>query len=335
MMDTKSYLKLILQSALDLYRERVEEPYPVKPILDVKSDPHFWALAEPSGDTVCIRLSDGILDAVFDVWTKTQSISDQLSDSSLKLGFADVNHAIDISLRWLLLHELNHFQIGHFKINGGACLVENHRAHQFSLTSRAGIKPSLISGLSPKEQQLAPLCMELQADHDSTEIILGAYSKDNWELFRFYASCIFVIMVLIEREESAEVKTSKTHPRAATRIFMLVGHLAELYTIPAHKKARREGLKTIPPEYLPPQEEIDGYYANVIDLVFSDAQMIAEAAGMPSIWNDLGGYDAIYHDVALAKNNLNPNPTQFMTFAGREWAELKPLNSTLLKLLGF
>lgn len=294
------------------------------------SDDAFKALAEPLNDGTQIKISTGTVDTIDNVWLKVKNTSDNLMGKKFRLNINDVEIAIHTSLQWMIMHELNHFQLGHFRINGGACFGVNI----FGLSSRDGIAPNLIESLSKTDQLKAPLCLELQADQDATEIILGAYSKDNWDLFRAYACCVFVVMILIEREERSVENKGKTHPIAATRIFMLMAHLAELWSLPAVKRAHNEGLHEVPPDYLPPDDEIDQYFEQVVAAAFSDIQIIANAADMRSIWDDLGGADAFFDDIRITQTISDPEPSLFKTCGGRQWAELKPTNAKVLALLG-
>src|SRR3546814_11978882 len=98
-----------------------------------------------------------------------------------------------------MLHELSHFDLGHFALNGGAGIVENHRAR--GIASRVALKPAPIDALDTAHRPYVEPCLELQADHDSLELLLEAYSSGEWDERRIRAASIFVVWNLIEREE--------------------------------------------------------------------------------------------------------------------------------------
>ncbi len=106
------------------------------------------------------------------------------------------------------------------------------------------------------------------------------YSSENWPLFRYYATCILVVMFIIEAVERRLDEPLRHQPLAATRLFQLIAHLVELPTIPAIKRAYEEKLDHLPAEYLPTSDELVAYRAEVVAPVMAASQIIAEACGI-------------------------------------------------------
>ncbi|SMX33989.1 hypothetical protein [Octadecabacter ascidiaceicola] len=189
--------------------------------------------------------------------------------------------------------------------------------------------------MTPLELANAHLCLELQTDHDATEIILGAYATENWPLFRYYATCILIVLFIIESEDRKSGLPLRYHPHASTRLFMLIAHLVELPMIPGIKRAHAEGLDRLSPEYLPSSDELMGFRTEVIKPVMMASQIIAEACGIPEAWDELGPTDAFFADIdAILINGAN-TPAEFKTQGANQWAELKAQNSDLLEKLGW
>lgn len=145
-----------------------------------------------------------------------------------------------------------------------------------------------------------------------------------------------MVILIIEREEQGK-ETSRSHPFAETRLFMLLAYLTELPFIPAYKRAEREGLEAVPEGYLPSDGEISDYRAAVVEPVFASSQILAEAVGLTDFWEDLGGSDAFFADIetVLSKATSRQPPEHFRTKGARQWAALKPTNDKILRALGF
>ena len=72
--------------------------------------------------------------------------------------------------------------------------------------------------------------MELQADHEALEEMLGNMGEVDWAKLRVTIASIASVMVLIEEIDSDNPNPSETHPKAATRIFQLLGHVGDMWT---------------------------------------------------------------------------------------------------------
>lgn len=322
-------MKITLKSVLALYKNATGKPFFPLLKLTVVVDNKFWALVEPLDGGVHTQISTGCSESLTEIWNKVSSFSVQLPKIN-QLNITDIEKATNTSLTWLMLHELHHYELGHFKISNGACIVENDRAHQFAIASFIEREPLSIDGIDPSDYYKIKPCLELQADADSTEMLLGAYSPEGWDELRFNAACIFGMMVLIEREE---VKTLPipTHPKAATRTFMTIAHLKERWSVLAKKKID-QGID--PNECIPSVEELEAYNA-VVAQIYADAVIIAKAAGADNVVRDLGEGDEFFNDAYIAQTAKQDRPDLFATNGAKEWSTLWHTNQKLLEYLQY
>lgn len=232
-------------------------------------------------------------------------------------NFILFNHEqpLSLSLRWLVAHELSHIDLNHFEL-----------ADSFGIAQRSSMKPKPLSSLPEELRLLAPLCLEMQADHEATEMLLGAYSTDNWQELREKVMAISGMMMLIEQEDTKNGAEGRTHPKAATRIFQLLGHLAEMPLLQA-QIAQDASL-------IPPQDELQAFAHDVTIPCFFDAIELAQTAGAASIADDLGTLEDFFKDLEIAKLGDPSRYKDFQTQGAQEWAKLWPCNEALKPILG-
>ncbi|MEP0146414.1 hypothetical protein [Pseudophaeobacter sp.] len=285
MSEQEDRLQITLDAAVERYDDRVSVPFAASPALRVIPSDTFYAYVFPLGGGLGIDASTGTANQIAQAWKRALDLSTNLPPERQIELLGHPDHAADMSLRWLMQHELNHFAIGHFRITGSAGLLEAGDPTGFGIATQGAAPPELPveSFLAEDEEHWLSYCLELQADQDATEIFLGAYSAENWKLFRYYATSVLMVILIIEREERGK-ETSRTHPFAETRLFMLLAYLTELPFIPAYKRAEREGLDYVPEEYLPSDSEISDYRAAVVEPVFASSQILAEAVGLTDFW---------------------------------------------------
>lgn len=329
----KQSIVVALESALARYDKRVDAHFSVTPELEVVEDEDFWAIALPRDDGFLIKVSAGIFDQVADLLQCVKSLSDA-APAELRTNIVNLDWALEIALQWLMMHELHHFQMKHLELVGSAGLAETSAAVGLGLTKREASKPSLFLKLQAPHRTRARPCMELQADQDSTEIVLGAYHRESWELIRFFAACISMVMVLVEREEQRlSGSVGDTHPRAATRIFQLLGYVAEMWTEPARKRSMLEGHEGINPNYLPSENEALDFQDQVVARIYDDARLIAIAAKAETITSDLADRDAFLGDLETIFTSKGYEIEMFATAGAREWCELQKTNGRVYQLL--
>ncbi len=166
-------------------------------------------------------------------------------------------------------------------------------------------------------------------------MILGAYSSEGWDDLRWRAACIAAVIILIDREDRARGVVGTSHPRAATRMFQLLGHLTIMWSVPAQQKAWKAGRSDIDPADLPPQDEVAAYTEQVVHPVFRDAALLAAVAGVPEIAAELGDPADFFADIGLAHTKKASEPEGFRTIGAKEWAELYPINERAMRALGY
>ena len=281
----------------------------------------FVALARADVDGMEVLVSEGVMSAVTALWHDAMALSDGL-DEQLQLNVGDVEQAIEASLVFLMLHELHHGMIGHLELIGPTGISETKLPDGLGLTRRASSKPSKLAGYS-KEQTLAiHRCIELQADHDALEILLGHYAPDRGDLIRYYMATAMAVMILIDQQDQA-LDDERTHPKSATRIFQLFGSLATLWQPRA--KSDWEA---------PDTDEIMEFHAQVVAPAISDAIILASAAGIMPIVNSLQDADSLFDDMRMLQEADKHDLSTLNTEGAREYAELLPFNALAIELLG-
>lgn len=273
----------------------------------------FLSTCEAKDKYYCMRISTAVLERIEKAWSKQiehfGTISPPYSPNSYSLDMSDV------SLVWLVLHELCHIHLSHFKL-----------ASNFGLVRRTSSEPK-VNGVTPTVlHPLTPLCLELQADHEATEMLLGAHSQEVWQGLRQRVSAISGILVLIEIEDTKNDAQGRTHPKAATRIFQLLGHLAEMPLIRAqvHQDA----------SLIPSEEELQAFAHEITIPCFFDAIRLAVSTGAVSIASDLGSPEDFFKDLEVVKLGDPSRYGELKTQGAREWAKLWPCNEALKPILG-
>lgn len=162
--------------------------------------------------------------------------------------------------------------------------------------------------------------MELQADHEALEEMLGNMDEADWGELRVTIASIASVMVLIENIDSDNPNLSETHPKAATRIFQLLGHVGEMWSIGTSLNA----------DDLPDSERIQEFAKEVILPAYYDAVEMAKSAEATNLIHDLCDPEMFFADIAHAKLGYWD---QLQTVGAKEWAELKDANEQILPLV--
>ncbi|MBT8154032.1 hypothetical protein KMP13_08990 [Epibacterium ulvae] len=225
-----------------------------------------------------------------------------------------VNFSVDDALAWAIQHELHHLELGHFELPDGVPVL--------NLVSRASEPVRPFASIPQADWPDVSPCLELQADHEAIEMVLGGFDASDWSGLRELASSISAVMVLIEKADEDLEGEHSTHPKAATRIFQLLGHISEMWAI-KHQLSGRE---------LPSDDLIRSFSSDVILPAYFDAISLANAAEVTNIAKDLGEPDIFFSDIARAKLG---DWDALQTVGAKEWARLKPLNEKLLPILPY
>lgn len=327
----QAYYDAVLEKALLRFDDRVGKPFATTVKISCVDDPDFWAFATREIDHLQLDIARGTLDRIQQVWRSSLELSAALPTRQQIVLLGHEDHAIETSFAWLLQHELNHQAIGHFDLGLVAALAEGNSPRGFGIVRRGSQAKSVAQSMTTQQLADAHLCLELQTDHDATEIVLGAYSNENWPLFRYYAICIIVVLFIIEAEDRRSGLPLRYHPHASTRLFMMIAHLVELPMIPGIKRAHAEGLDHLPAGYLPTADELVRFRSDVIKPVMMASQIIAKACGIPEAWDELGSVDAFFDDIDAILVDGASTREELETQGAKQWAKLKAQNSDLLK----
>lgn len=312
---------ITLNLALDRYALVMGDPFPVGARVTSVASDEFVALARPDGGGIEVIVSTGAVDAMTALWHDAMALSGSL-DEQLQLNVGDVEQAIEASLMFLMLHELHHGMIGHLGLVGPSGISETQLPEGLGFTRRARAKPSKLAGYS-KDQTLAiRRCIELQADHDALEILLGHYAPDRGDVIRFYMAAAMAVMIMIDQQDQAS-DDERTHPKSATRIFQLFGSLATLWQPRA--KSDWEA---------PDENEIMEFHAQVVAPAVADAIILATAAGVSPVVASLTDADWMFEDMRMLQEPDQHDLTTLKTEGAREYAALMPDNALAIQLLG-
>lgn len=268
-----------------------------------------------------------MVDSIIEVLRQEKSISDDLSIQQ-PLSIAPSNDASDTSLKYLMLHEIAHFDLNHFELLHFNQISETPSDLKLNLVSRATEHPSPFLNIECIKLERY---LELQADHEAMDILFESYSTQGWEELRRRIACIVAVVVLIDVEDTKNNIAHSSHPKAATRIFQLMGHVSEMPLVPVQAKAMIDN-HPIDHDQIPSEEEQQAFSKDVAIPAFFDAIALAKAAGAEHVIEELGDLPAFFQDVLLAKTNSGGNPSQFKTEGAKEWAELLVINERLKDL---
>ncbi len=311
-------LRDALTTALQHHKEVLDTPFPGEVALTVMDHTDFCAFAHAEGDGVHLHVSTGTVHALDQFWDQVLHQTDILQRGG-KLIADDPEALSQISLIWLLFHEMKHFGLGHFEDARCKTLIEAAPPQTLGLITIA------VPALDPENtvtKDTTPYllkCQEMEADHEAIELVLDAYSADNWLELRMRATCISAVMILIEKVDEDTAQPGKSHPKAATRLFQLLGHLIQLWQVPAQIKSQHAGRDAINPNDLPSDEEIATYQRQVIIPVFADALCLAKAAGATKAIADLQDQTSFFLDIANAQLG---NTDAMVTLGAKEWVSL-------------
>jgi hypothetical protein len=324
MSDAKQQLERAFNTALAQYAETMGEAFPTVPFLDVVDDPEFWAVAEMDGDIFRIQVSTGTAESTAKLWASAFDDEGFVASFGQAVG-TDADAMTHISLVWLMLHELHHFQMGHF-----ASQLQPDRPMTDSSKERGLVKRTTKhSQHHPSASVASSLIYEMQADHDATEMLLDAYSPDEWLSLRARIAAISAMMVLIERADSSNHRHSATHPKAATRMFQLLGHVIDMPMLSAHPNVQRSTNRELHSAEAMSEVETARFVAQVAVPAFFDAVSLAGIGSGQSIIDDLGDAGKFFGDIQTVKLNSTSNFDDLFTSSARQWAALDTLKAQI------
>lgn len=320
----RARLNQAMRQARAMFDEAADEPFPLPARLIVENRTDFVASVTCSDGR--IRISTGVVLRLDELWSLLWE-SGVLTGA--RGGGGPAEHT-DLSLAWLLLHELMHVRLQHHRLLRDARLVE------VGAPDEAEAEPAgnLRAFFAPEDHVRLRRCLELQADDDASRIFLGEYTEAGTDAFRARAVAVFAVMALIERENARQAAPGISHPAALTRLFMLMAAMLTIWgDADAERDIRDDGHAYLPGGAMP-AERFDAYLETVLRPLLDDVMMVVSASGASSFVDDLHNEGALFHDLRTALFDQTLSPERFATHAAREWLDLAPTNQKILRYLG-
>ena len=327
-------LKRAFEQSVALYRIGLGEDL-AKPVqlLLVESAGLRASVGTSSGGQQALEVGTGTLRLIDVFVTKllpsplwTESRGPPLDEGSDRMAYLEALR--DLSLQWLILHELMHLRLEHPALLGTAMLVEvegddQHVAEPPRVTD-------LLRDLSPEHRSRMRPCLELQADCDATDVLCGPYRAANWTDLRLKAAAIMVMMVLIEKQNAHARVKGISHPKASTRLFQLMGQLTQFWLMENAFVERRETGSFITSDASKGPDLFERYKREVITPAGLDAVVIAGAAGLRETVAETSDSEGLFADIMTAQQNVPIRPEMMKTTGARQWAELLSANEAIM-----
>lgn len=327
----KERLEAAFQTAIDQVRFVLNCEINNEPDLVIVEDSAFLACAEASSAGITVYASTGIVKDVSDLmaaaWQDEEFL--QIDDGR---PTDDFDGLVDVALTWLFLHEIMHAHLDHFAQSGKSTFVEAGDTQALGLVS---IKKSTIQTNTKQTEQTeheaaVSKCLELQADNDATDIFLELYAEDRWNEIRQRAAAAAAIMVLIEQADLKQELPSQSHPKSATRFFLLLAHLSQMWIYPHATLTTGDVGQTLDTGGTMTPEMFEGYAKRVIAPAVNDAVILAIAGEAQTFLNEIKGPAPLLQDLYAVQWMKDLAAGALKTEAGREWFELTPINRGLL-----
>ncbi len=342
-------LQTAMSDALALYEAGVGAAFPVPVRCELINNPAFYAEAALEDDGYVIRIHSGCIAKISELWRNSWQ-SPVLTDSDGERlisveGDTDAPTILaDMSLIWLVLHELMHIRLGHLDVLGTSSLIETEIEAKPLSDGHADNIPqilppetkALIDAVVPQNKRPElRRCLEMQADNEATEIMIGAFSEDRWVQMRADAACIFVVMALIETNNTKSHSDDRTHPRASTRFFTLMAQLFQYWLYHPGTELESAGEESkIKTKKLPQSDDFERYSKEVLMPIINDAVVIATWAEAKTFLSDLGDKGALFTDIFEAQYAENLATAKLKTVAAKEWRDLLPVNEKIMVVTG-
>ena len=299
--------------------------------------PFFEAYVQHSDDSNYVVVNYGTITQIHELWDKLYSknilynIRGNKISVPCDIGISTTDALVSRSLTWLLLHEFMHIRSNHLSILGRAQLTE-YNFDDDNVTERK--EPDWFHELTDGEKALVRPCLELQADNDATEVMLGTLSEVGWDDFRIDAACIFVVMALMDRAEKSLNRKTRTYPLVATRFFTLFSQMFQYWLFEDAELADRNGESFVVSERSTDTQAFKRFAKEVLALSVNDVIMIALHAGARDFIDDMGQGKPFFEDLYEIQYADDLSKAKLGTKAAQEWRTLYPLNEKIMRLTG-
>lgn len=322
-------LEKCLASAVQLFEQNLGFAPQSRVDLQISAGADFAVSVAEDGEHFTLSITQGTvaeIDRIWDLLWETPVLTtgegfERLAFDGQKIeGFEEL---ADLSLTWLLLHEMMHAEMDHLAFTPEARLVEVG-------LPEAERKRDVPAGIDQSDFPFMDKCFEMQADSEATDVFLGLYDKDRWGDLRVQAVCIFVVMALIERENIRLGNEGVTHPKAGTRFTTLMGHLFQMWLYPNATLETSSDDTIIKTPEPPNEEEFNAYAHAVLTPLVGDAAYVAGFCEAHAFLKDIGGAGELFQDVFAAQYAEELTPDTFATEAGKEWLALRAINEKMM-----
>ena len=327
-------LETCLARAVQLFEQNLGFAPQSRVDLQISADADFAVSVAENGEYFTLSITQGTvaeIDRIWDLLWETPVLTTGEGFERLALEGKKIDEfqkLADLSLTWLLLHEMMHAEMDHLAFAPEARLVEvGQPVIECERDTPAGIDTS--------DLPLMDKCFELQADCEATDVFLGLYNKDRWSDLRVEAVCIFVVMALIERENVRLGNQGVTHPKAGTRFITLMGHLFQMWLYPNAMLDTSSGDTIIKTPEVPDKEEFKAYTHAVLTPLVGDAAYVAGYCEADAFLKDIGGAGELFKDVFAAQYADELTPDALLTEAAKEWLELRAINEKIMVASGY
>lgn len=326
-------LEKCLARAVQLFEQNLGFAPQSRVDLQISADAGFAVSVAEDGEHFVLSITQGTVAEIGRIWdllwetpvlTMGEGFERLAYDGQKIEGFKNL---ADLSLTWLLLHEMMHAEMDHLAFAPEARLVEVGMPE----IERERDVPA---GLDEGDMPLMDKCFELQADCEATDVFLGLYGKDRWSDLRVEAVCIFVVMALIERENVRLDNQGVTHPKAGTRFITLMGHLFQMWLYPNATLDTSSGDTIIKTPKAPDEEEFKAYAHAVLTPLVGDAAYVAGYCEADAFLKDIGGAGELFQDVFAAQYAEELTPDALSTEAAKEWLQLRAINEKMMMASG-
>lgn len=335
---TEEQIESAFVDALALLRDDIGFEFDNAPNIQLNSSDLFSARAFRNGNGISIEINRGCIVQIETLWDAVLEERVLLDMNGKRLLNSDgdelnKDYLTNISLVWLILHELMHVRLGHLELLGVASLAEVELPNKNSQTKLA---QTLTEHFHKDELKLVRPCLELQADNDATEVLFGGYDQSKWDQFRIDAAAIFVVMALMEgAETSLDLdEDERTYPKVGTRFFTLFAQMFQYWLYGDAQLEAGDGESFVRTAREPQGEDFEIYAKTVLALTISDAIQIAASAGVMSFLEDIGAGQGFFEDIYKIQYTECLSEADLQTEAAKQWRELLPINEAFMKMSG-
>ncbi|XWN32105.1 MAG: hypothetical protein ROR55_03030 [Devosia sp.] len=324
-------LETAFAAALKQHEQELGEPLPNPPTLEMEATEEFSARVVPIGDGTVVRISTGTVDHLDALWSRGLDDPKLLAEGDIPEGYA-ADELTDVSLAWLVLHELMHVKLGHVALAGAAGLSDPVTEEGLDILSFAKQTDLAFPTLPADERKKVRPCLEMQADNDATDLLFGVYADDAHQALRLKCASIVAVMALIE-VQTVKAGQSVHYPLAGTRFFQTLGHLYQMWMFPLAAFDEDGETRVMRIERQVDEAEYDAFIAEVLVPVVSDATILARASGADAFADVLGGEMNLLRDLLTVQLAEDMDTAELLTEAAKEWCELVKTNGMVLGVI--